>query len=216
MDEMVTQYPVDGVPTSLAELGYLYVGLDDHWQNCTVVCPNGTVVSSWKPGPERWGPANGPDYNYQGCVNATGANVPGSHSIPWYSDGTDPAMGPYGTPQVDTHRFPDMKGMVSKAHKLGLRAGWYMGNYQCSGANNQCNHGGKRGNTSLGANCTAWDMDKLVAGSVKALVDYGFDSVKLDSGFPVGHNLTLWAELFNQSGRPIMVRKPARSPGHAV
>lgn len=59
-------------------------------------------------------------------------------------------------------------------------------------------------------------MDKLVAGSVKALVDYGFDSVKLDSGFPVGHNLTLWAELFNQSGRPIMVRKPARSPGHAV
>ena len=95
--------------------------------------------------------------------------------------------------------------MVAKAHKLGLRAGWYMGNYQCSGANNQCNHGGKRGNTSLGANCTAWDMDKLVAGSVKALVDYGFDSVKLDSGFPVGSNLTLWAELLNKTGRPVMI-----------
>jgi hypothetical protein len=42
-----------------------------------------------------------------------------------YSDGTDPAQGPYGTPQVDTVRFPDMKAMVAKAHKLGLRAGWY-------------------------------------------------------------------------------------------
>jgi len=31
--------------------------------------------------------------------------------------------------------------------------------------------------TALGANCSAWDMDRLVAGSVKALVDYGFDSV---------------------------------------
>lgn len=29
MDEMVKKYPVDGVPTSLAELGYLYVGLDE-------------------------------------------------------------------------------------------------------------------------------------------------------------------------------------------
>lgn len=30
MDEMVKKYPVDGVPTSLKDLGYLYVGLDDH------------------------------------------------------------------------------------------------------------------------------------------------------------------------------------------
>ena len=34
---------------------------------------------------------------------------------------------------------------------------------------------------------------------------YGFDSVKLDSGFPVGSNLTLWAELLNATGRPVMV-----------
>ena len=100
-------------------------------------------------------------------------------------------MGPYGTPQVDRVRFPDMKGMVSKAHGLGLRAGWCecrplggaralvltlrplldMGNYQCSGANNQCNNGGKRGNISLGANCSSWDMPRLVEGSVKALVE---------------------------------------------
>ena len=30
MDEMVKKYPVDGEPTSLKDLGYLYVGLDDH------------------------------------------------------------------------------------------------------------------------------------------------------------------------------------------
>ena len=81
------------------------------------------------------------------------------------------------------------------------------GNYQCSGANNQCVGGGKRGD-----NCSSWDMDRLVAGSVKALVDAGFDSVKLDSGFAVGHNLTLWAQLLNQSGRDVMVSKrPLRS-----
>jgi hypothetical protein len=79
------------------------------------------------------------------------------------------------------------------------------GNYQCSGANSQCVAGGTRGNTSLGANCSSWDMDRLVAGSVKALVDAGFDSVKLDSGFPIGRNLTLWAQLLNQSGREVMV-----------
>jgi hypothetical protein len=79
-----------------------------------------------------------------------------------------------------------------------------MGNYQCSGANNQCALGGKRGNVSLGDNCSAWDMDRLVAGSVKALVEYGYDSVKIDSGFSVGLNMSLWAQLANESGRPIM------------
>jgi hypothetical protein len=199
MEEMAAKHPVDGVPTSLADLGYKYVGLDDHWQNCTTVCPNGTVVPSYA----VLHKSNGQDdYDYQGCVNATGGKVAGSRQIPWYSDGTDAAQGPYGTPQWDTHRFPDVKGMVAKGHALGLRPGWYMGNYQCSGANGQCAvGGGKRGNTSTGDNCNSWDMDKLVAGSVKALVDYGFDSVKLDSGFQVGHNLTLWAELLNQSGK---------------
>ena len=28
-------------------------------------------------------------------------------------------------------RFPDLKGMVTKAHDMGLRAGWYFGNFQC-------------------------------------------------------------------------------------
>ena len=127
MEEMVAKHPVDGVPTSLADLGYKYVGLDDHWQNCTTICPNGTVVSSYKTQVRSNGQV---DYDYQGCVNATGGKVAGSRAIPWYSDGSDPAQGPYGKPQFDTHRFPDVKGMVAKGHALGLRPGWYMGNYQ--------------------------------------------------------------------------------------
>ena len=38
MDQMVKKYPVDGVPTSLKDLGYIYAGLDDHWQNCSETC----------------------------------------------------------------------------------------------------------------------------------------------------------------------------------
>ena len=147
-----------------------------HWQNCTTVCPNGTVVSSYKTQTRSNGQV---DYDYQGCVNATGGKVDGARgecatallslpfaavpqcclavfsassfaheaaitafhhlsppftavlllsAIPWHSDGTDPAQGPYGTPQWDTHRFPDVRGMVAKGHSLGLRPGWYMGN----------------------------------------------------------------------------------------
>ena len=139
------------------------------------MCPNGTTVSSYQTVTRSNGQI---DYDYQGCVNATGGKVDGSRQIPWHSDGTDPAQGPYGTPQWDLHRFPDVKGMVAKGHGLGLRPGWYMGNFQCSGANGQCVSGGKRG-----VDCSAWDEEKLVAGTVKALADYGFDSVKLDSGF---------------------------------
>ena len=67
------------------------------------------------------------------------------------------------------------------------------GNYQCR--DGAVNH----------SDPSPVDWVKLVAGSVKAIADYGFDSVKLDSGFPVGSNLTLWAELLNKTGRPVMV-----------
>ena len=36
-EEMAKKYPVDGEPTSLADLGYLYVGLDDHVR-CNLLC----------------------------------------------------------------------------------------------------------------------------------------------------------------------------------
>ena len=83
MDEMAKPYPVDGVPTSLKDLGYLYVGLDDHWQNCTMHCANGTVIPSWET-------ENG--FGYKSCANTTGSYV----DPPWYEDD--------GTPLVNTHR----------------------------------------------------------------------------------------------------------------
>jgi hypothetical protein len=100
------------------------VGLDDHWQNCTRVCANGTVIPSW---------LVNHGFDYLGCENNTG-----SYSYPWYSDDGVPqvlrhatvllpalsSLQPPHAPQVDEHRFPDMKGMTSKAHQLGLRVGW--------------------------------------------------------------------------------------------
>eukprot|EP00854_Cymbomonas_tetramitiformis_P014975 gene14975-17701_t len=169
MDEMVKKHPVDGKLTSLADLGYLYVGLDDHWQNCTTVCANGTVIPSWYVHN---------NFDYQSCEDPKGAKT-----APWYDDD--------GTPRIDQHRFPDMKGMVAHAHAMGLRAGWYMGNYQCRGA--------------MGNHVPQWNWTRLAEGSVKAIAEFGFDSVKLDSGFPVGHNMTLWAELLNATGRSVMI-----------
>ena len=91
MEELVKERPVDGVPTSLASLGYVYAGLDDHWQNCTRLCGNGSVVPSWLPG------------DYQCCKDAAGkCNNTGSRVLPWYDPQTH-------EPRVDLHRFPDMK-----------------------------------------------------------------------------------------------------------
>ena len=72
MDEMAARHPVDGVPTSLRELGYLYVGLDDHWQNCTRICSNGTIIPSWDTNHE---------YDYSSCA----PNNTGSRVLPWYA-----------------------------------------------------------------------------------------------------------------------------------
>ena len=76
---------------------FRYVGLDDHWQNCTTVCANGTVIPSWLV-------KNG--FTYQSCDNGTG-----SFSYPWYDNAT-------GAPIFDTHRFPDVKGMTDKMHQM--------------------------------------------------------------------------------------------------
>ena len=107
MDELATKRSVVGfdVPTSLADLGYIYAGLDDHWQNCTRTCANGTVTPSW---------LTHNDFSYLDCLNNTGSKVP-----PWHA--------PDGTPLVDMHRFPDLRGMTAFAHARGLRPGWYFG-----------------------------------------------------------------------------------------
>ena len=105
-----------------------------------------------------WARKRSRSYGYQCCRGADGQCEKDSKVLPWYDS--------EGNPQVDKHRFPDLRGMTEKMHGMGLRAGWYMGNYQC---------GMGSGNVPPGG----WDLPKLAAGSVKAIQQLGFDSVKV-------------------------------------
>lgn len=67
-----------------------YVGLDDHWQNCTRVCANGTVIPSW---------LVNHGFDYLGCENNTG-----SYTYPWYSDD--------GVPQVLRQPFYCLRSLL--------------------------------------------------------------------------------------------------------
>lgn len=71
-----------------------------------------------------------------------------------------------GSPIVDLEKFPSMKQLTDHIHALGLRAGWYAA---CDGCTER---------SWVGAEHIATHM----RGTVKAIVDYGFDSIKLDSG----------------------------------
>ena len=136
MDGMVNRgRTVDGTATSLCDLGYCDVGLDDNWQKC------------------------------------------GSYGEKKYTFHTDD-----GIPVVNTEIFPDMKSMTDKAHSLGLTAGWYGNNCICAEK--------------------FTDEDKFYEGDVKALIDFGFDGVKLD-GCGSQLNLELYDELINATGKAI-------------
>eukprot|EP01045_Picozoa_sp_COSAG04_P017545 COSAG04_NODE_1559_length_6350_cov_13.193827_1_plen_210_part_00 len=95
-----------------------------------------------------------------------------------------------GAPIVDTEKFPDLKQFTTAAHQLGLKAGWYAA---CDGCTER---------SWVGAEHIATHMH----GTVKAIVDNGFDSVKLDSGSQF-NNLTWWAQLLNATGRHILLEK---------
>eukprot|EP00755_Sulcionema_specki_P002183 Sspe_Gene.118230::Locus_111082_Transcript_1_1_Confidence_1.000_Length_1370::g.118230::m.118230/K07407/E3.2.1.22B, galA, rafA; alpha-galactosidase len=141
MDKMVEKRPVHGEESnmSLADLGYVHVGLDDGWQEC-------------------------------------GAGVGGSFHDEW------------GNPIVDRVRFPNMKAMTDYAHARGLKPGWYMNNCHCM----------ERG---IGDKDL---VDRIYRNSTRALVDFGFDGVKLDSCSQF-HNMSYWVSLMVSSGRSVMV-----------
>lgn len=88
-----------------------------------------------------------------------------------------------GIPVINRERFPDMIAMTSHAHKLNLTAGWYLNNCICSEG-------------------TA--TDEMYQSDVAALTLFGFDAVKLD-GCGRQMDLDKWAELFNHTGRRIMI-----------
>ena len=95
-----------------------------------------------------------------------------------------------GYPIVDTSKFPDMKAMTAKARSLGLTAGWYGNNCACKETRPAC------GLTN--------GSDTCFAGDVKATLDFGFSSMKIDS-CGIQRNMTNYARLFNQSGTSVML-----------
>ena len=102
-----------------------------------------------------------------------------------------------GFPIVNTDLFPDMKAMASVAISLGLVPGWYANNCHCS------DHF-----------CSSLACYK---GDVSATTVFGFGSVKMDRAGPI-KNATLLAQLYNQTGRHILIEnnnaKSRRVDGH--
>lgn len=93
-----------------------------------------------------------------------------------------------GNPLINTDRFPNMAGMVDKAHSLGLLAGFYMNNCICA----------EKGFTDRD-----W-VHGVYNNSVKWLYDLGWDGVKLDGCSQFG-NTVYWADLMKQTKRPMLV-----------
>lgn len=103
---------VDGVPTSLAELGFNYVSMDDGWQSCN--------CSSKK------------------APNASLPQCPQKHGcFGGYCSFHDPKT---GIPQIKPDRFPDMKAMIDYGHSLGLKVGSYLNNCICMEAGRSPTH----------------------------------------------------------------------------
>jgi alpha-galactosidase len=86
---------------------------------------------------------------------------------------------PNGWPVVNHTLFPDIPGMVKRAHAKGLGINWYMNNCRCSEQNAY---------PANEANDVAW------------LVDNGFDGVKLD-GCGSSMNTSNWNRLINESNK---------------
>ena len=101
-----------------------------------------------------------------------------------------------GIPNVNLSRFPNMKRLVQKAKRLGLKPGWYGNNCMCRENNPACNM--TTASSSIEIN------NKCFIGDVKATLEYGFESVKLD-GCGVQRNVTEYARLFNNTDVEIMI-----------
>jgi alpha-galactosidase len=74
--------------------------------------------------------------------------------------------------------------MTKKAREVGILPGWYGNNCHCKE--------------------TVCKDEKCFAGDVQATLNYGFESIKLD-GCGVEKNVSLYASLFNKTGKPIMI-----------
>eukprot|EP00980_Cylindrotheca_fusiformis_P014288 scaffold3791_cov137-Cylindrotheca_fusiformis.AAC.15 len=94
-----------------------------------------------------------------------------------------------GNPLVNLDRFPSLLNMTNHGKKLGLKAGWYSNNCAC---NDQCNE-------------ETGECDMQIRQDVKALLQYGFSSLKID-GCGNEKNLTVWDKYITEfSKKPILV-----------
>lgn len=103
---------VKGKPTSLAELGFDYISMDDGWQECNCSTRQDTDPSKPK------------------CPNLC---FP-SDSCTFHN-----TQAPYW-PKIRLDRFPDMKAMVKFGHSLGLKVGTYLNNCICMEAGSSPTH----------------------------------------------------------------------------
>ena len=80
--------------------------------------------------------------------------------------------------------------MATKAKSLGLIPGWYGNNCHCAEHRKGC--------------ALSEDDDSCFAGDVKATLDFGFESIKLD-GCGIQKNVTHYAALFNATGKRVLI-----------
>jgi len=90
-----------------------------------------------------------------------------------------------GVPIINKNRFPDLKAFNDYAHSKGVKTGWYHNNCICSE--------GKFPN-----------IPAHYQGDVNSTVLLDFDEVKLD-GCGIFRDLDLWSQLYNKSGRPMVI-----------
>lgn len=93
---------VDGKPTSLADLGFDWISMDDGWQQC-----NCSVRQDLDPS----------------LPKCDGDLCFGGHCS-WHDKD--------GNPLVRKSRFPDMKALVDFGHSLGLKVGTYLNTCICN------------------------------------------------------------------------------------
>jgi alpha-galactosidase len=88
-----------------------------------------------------------------------------------------------GAPIIDTSKFPNFNALTDHAHSLGLTAGWYGNNCICK---DHC------------------DTNECYEQDVKALINLGFDSIKLDN-CGVQTDLQKWSDLIDKTGKTILI-----------
>lgn len=210
MDAMVDRSrTVNGKPTSLADLGYSDVGLDDAWQLCGALQGAAHARACAGPPTPPPGTIGEPVHDAPAVLArpfAAGAYGPGNSYH--YHDAS-------GNPIVNTTRFPDMTSMVDYGHSLNLTVGCAclslgIGRPRAVAPGSQHRHCAWHAPmaASLSSipsscsccccplpaaappaagyhnNCICGETNKsatsFYAGDVAALVAFGYDSVKLD------------------------------------